>query len=212
MGGSVDFSENKGFVEISKDDLYLVKGRLEAGNGKVLMYSPSMCDAYYPTRTQSVREISDSARFSLFDRPRINDDGISQKVDLKNSREYSFRKRYPSKDSDWESAYDGFKVLKFVDNWVFEIHGLFTTYAAPLIPEKGKAIYIPRNKGLEESALRYAIGTFVGDLKKQGKEISNFGQKQLDVIINHAMSDLVDGRILKNNIDAGQAADAMFGM
>lgn len=194
------------YIEISRSNVKEVAELLKEEKGRLLIYSPEMCS--FP-----VGKLSGDADFMLFANARISKDSYvsASKSNHPKSREYCLRRRYPSSDQSWESAYGFFDVLKFENNYVFEIHGLHVV-GCGLLGERGKAIYVPKNKNLEKPALEHVIGHFIDEISKQNGIERSINKNNLEVMVKYALDDLRTGKIWIHNTIAGQAADAVMGM
>lgn len=196
-----------GLVEVTKRNVPQIEACLKKTKGKLLIYEPEL----------SINDdLMGDAQFSLFGNAQIRDGNCISidKVNHLDSREYSLKRRVPSENVEWERAYSFFDILKLDSGYTFKIHGSFVMRRG-LFANKGKTIYIPRNKGLEleELALRYAIGIFIEQIGKSRERNKNgLCERELELMVMYAMQDLRDRKILTHNIRAGQEADAFLGM
>ena len=123
----------------------------------------------------------------------------------KNDREYWLRPvEKPTGDSQYDLALSFFTGLEIGRNYWFRIN--FQSAVGRGIFDKGSTtLYIPRKSGISEPFC-FAFKTIAAQLR------TTITEEQLAEIVAYVMKDLKTGQQLKANVDAGQAADVMFGL
>ena len=179
----------KYIIEINEKNIAKIRKELKAKNGGLLIYSPSLYS--WPEE-----KLTGDADFNLFGNARIigKNEIVASSFDNSISRHYTLR-RIHACDELFGSRYDLFNVLKLNNNYIFEITGHYMV-GCTLIYNKGKTFYIPKNSGLEETTLRFSIGTFIEQINKQeGADKTRLRKKYLGKMVKYAMDDLKTGKI-----------------
>ncbi len=196
------------YIKITSKNLTEIKKALDLKKGKLLLYEPDL--AYRLSSRKTERVFMGSAHFHLFGNARIISSQFisASSFNHKESREYTLRQRIPSDDLSWEVAYSFFNSLNLPNNYVFQIYGQ-VMIGCPLFYERGRSLYIPNGKSLE-NALEDTLTVFVNEVNKENQ--TGLGKKEINLILEYAIEDLKTGKILEHNLKAGKAADAVTGL
>lgn len=139
---------------------------------------------------------------------------INIKTWHKDNREYTLRRRIPSKDAVWEEAYLLFDNLKLKDGWSFQISGTSCS-SRGLFDDAGKTLYIPKSKDYSKSLEEVLRFTILEQVKRVNVlpyvKKSEIDDNDMNSILKYIFEDLKEGSVMKHNTEAGMKADAMVG-
>jgi|GEM_PF-5597865 len=162
----------------------------------------------------------DKARFYWITNGRlINKKELCQEVDLKNNREWILRKPNQYRPGSLEESAPSLHEKLKCGDFIFEISGLFVVGTGyHYLPKnetdntRTQTLYVP--EGFVNQALQTQLQQAVQYLDRNSQawlsRPTGLTQSHIEQMVDYALNDLKTGKILRENIKAGQMADVMF--